>query len=162
MSSKLVPIPDAVRDEALQLYLAHVPMNDIAARLKVSTATLSAWRSRDGWAQMREKQDEELAADIVSARKLTLTRIARAGIDQIDRTIKHIAERPEPMTVAEAEKMSVLVSNLDRIGRLDNKEATENVAVGIKVSAPLTPEQIKETIKADPFFIAPVTKTTEE
>ncbi len=157
--SKLLPAyPDETREQAKQLYMAHVPLNDIASQLKVPTATLSQWRSRDGWLAERETADESLAADIVSSRKLTLARIAKASIDQIDRTIKHIAERAEPATVAEAEKLSVLVSNLDRVARLDNKEATENVSV--KVKAEMTVDRIREVIQQDAFMSSEPDKET--
>ncbi len=148
--SKLVKISDDIRERARALYMDHKPMNDIAKELQVSTATLSNWRTRDGWNDIREAADNELSADIVSARKLTLTRIASAGIDQIERTIKYIQERPDAMSVAEAEKMAALISTLDKVHRLDTKQATENVSV--QVQNTFSMEKVLEVIKADPFM----------
>jgi hypothetical protein len=161
MSAKLVPYPDEVREQAKSLYINHVPMNEISKQLKVPTATLSQWRSRDGWLEERERLDEEVQSEIVSSRKLTLANIAKAGIDQIARTIKFVSERPDPMTISEAKNMAELLRNTDSIARLDNKEATSNVAVQVQAKR-MTVDEIRAVVTSDDFLAPAATSNTSD
>ncbi len=150
--TSLVPIPEDIRAKAKELYLAHTPINDIAHQLKVSTATLAQWRTRESWLAEREAADEALLTDIISARKVELSHIAKAGIAQIKRAIKHIEDDPEPMSIAVAEKMANLIATLDKVHRLDTKQATENVSVAADIGGGITVDRIREIVTTDAFL----------
>lgn len=158
----LVPIPDEVRTKAKELFLAHTPINDISKQLKISTAAIARWRSDEDWVAERDAADEALMGDIVSARKVDLAHIAKAGIEQIKRTVKFIQDDPDPMSIASAEKMANLIATLDKVHRLDSKQATENVAMHLEVKNKLSVERVVEIIKSDPFFVHPEVEPTKE
>ncbi len=95
----------------------------------------------------REDADRSLIDDNFAARKVTVATIARLSADEILRAVEHITNRPDPATLAEAEKLAVILSSLDKIGRLDAGKATENLAVGVK----LTLDEVRAAINGDPF-----------
>ena len=149
---KLARIPDEVRSKAREMYMSHVHMNEIAAQLKVSTGVLSKWRAEENWALERTSADEGFLDDIVQHRKVRLARLAEMSVDQLERGLHYLKQRVEPLTLPEMEKLTVVLSNLDKIGRLDANKATENVAVKLDVSGQLTVERIRDIVTNDPFF----------
>lgn len=153
----LIAHPEEVRMQAKALYLMHTPMNDISSQLHVSTSTLSQWRTRDKWAELREREDESLAADMVSSRKLSITRINRGGMAQIERALQFITERPDPPSISEAVKIGELIGILDRVHRLDSGKATDQIAIKTQSSS-MPVERIREIlVSKDEFMQPPVT-----
>jgi len=147
----LTPVPKDVRAKAKELFFAHTPINDISKQLQISTAAIARWRTDEKWLEERVVADEALAADIVSSRKLTLVRIAKAGIDEIERAINFVRSSPDPMSIPVAEKMANLISTLVRVQRLDAGESTENVALGVKVAG-VSVDKIREVLLNDPYM----------
>lgn len=152
--AKLVPYPDEVRTKARQLFLVHTPFNDIAKQLSVSTSALAKWRGDEGWVAEREALDDQLQFDLVSKRKIDLTTLVEAGVKEIKRAIKRVTDAPDGMTIQEAEKMGALVTMLHKVSQLDNKLATENVAVNAKmsVSTNVSIDKIREIVLSDQFL----------
>ncbi len=151
MSNPLVPIPDEIYEKAKALYMEGVQIAEIAKQTGVHPGTIGQWRTREKWADERALRSDDFISELASARKITLARIMHAGIEQIERTIHFVSTRPDPMTVAEASKMSDLVSNVYNMSRLDNKESTANVAVSVN-NKKLSADEIREAITSDPFF----------
>ena len=135
-----------VRGKAL--YFEYRSLNEIAQQLSVSTSQISRWRKEQGWLIEREHIERGLIEDGFSRRKLTIARIANATTDLIEKAIAHVTRRAEPPTIAETEKLSLILSNLDRIGRLDVGKATENIAVHAKLD--MNADAIRRIILADP------------
>lgn len=152
---KLVKIPDETKEAIRNEYLMHVGLNDLAAKYKVSTATISAWRRDENWADIRKAADEGLLDDLVQGRKIRLSKLTEIGIDQIERGLIHLKNRVEPLSVGELEKLTIVVSNLHKVTRLDQEKSTENVAMKVNVDATLSVERIRELVMSDPFFTVP-------
>jgi hypothetical protein len=68
--------------------------------------------------------------------------------EQLERALHHIAMRAEPPSLPEAEKLSTILANLDRIGRLDTGKSTDNIAVAAKLE--MTAEAVRKVIFSDP------------
>lgn len=153
MAGKLAKIPDETREAIRAEYLLHIPINDLAKKYQVSTAVIAAWRSDENWSEIRRAGDEGFLDDLVQGRKIRLAKLAEIGIDQIERGLIAIKQRAEPATLKELEQLSVVISNLDRLHRLDRGVSTQNVAVN--VTGQLSIERIRDTIMADPFFVKP-------
>jgi hypothetical protein len=113
---------------------------------------ISRWRTDDGWSLTRETEDRSILEDGFGARKVTVSKLATLGVDQLKRGIEHLARRHEAPSLQECERLSVIVANLDRIGRLDSGKATEHLAVSASVR--MTAEDIRKAIVEDPFFVS--------
>lgn len=111
-------------------------------------AQLTRWRREDNWLIEREAHERSLLEDGFGARKMTIARIMNTTTEQLERGLRFIAARAEPPTLPELEKMSTILANLDRIGRLDAGKSTENINVQAKLE--MTAEGIRKIILADP------------
>lgn len=155
MSKALVKTDPDVKAKAREMYFAHVGHNSICQQLQLSSSTLANWRKAEDWAAARREADENLLHDLVEGRKVKLARLAEVSVEQIERCISSLRQRVDAPTLHEAEKLSVILANLDKISRLDRQQATENVAVNVNVQGNLSVERIRDVIANDPFFSQP-------
>lgn len=135
---------------AKDLYFSYTPFNDIAKQLGVSSATVADWRKVGGWDVTREGIERGILEDAFGARRMTLSRITKMSTDLLEAALRRLSDRVEPPTLAEAEKLSVIVGNLDKILRLDMGKATDNVAVQTTVQHSV--EEIRARLQADPVI----------
>lgn len=140
---------DAIKRQAHDLYLAHQTSADISRALGVTPKTLTKWRREGSWEIEREDADRSLIDDNFAARKLTVAFLLTHSAGQIKRAVEHIVQRPDPPSLAEAEKLALILTNLHKISQLDAGKATENISVQSAVK--LTLEDIRGIMKADPF-----------
>jgi hypothetical protein len=127
-----------------------VPHNAVAHELGINSVTVATWRKEGLWDVERDGIERGLIEDSFGARRLSLARICKLSVDQLERGLKHLADRNSPPTLAEAEKISIIVSNLDKILRLDMGKATENIAISAQVAH--TVEEVRDRIAADPIL----------
>lgn len=151
-SSKLTKIPNEVRDKAKALYFDHIPINDIAHQLQISTAIISKWRGDDNWAALRGAAVDGYLDDISSGRAIRLSKIQAKGLDALDRAVTAAQQRVDPLTLSEAEKLGNVMTILDKLQRLDRGKSTENHAVKVEVSGQVSVDKIREIFLNDPFF----------
>ncbi len=139
-----------LRAQAKKLYFAYIQHNDIAKELSVTATTVAAWRKAEAWDVEREGIERGIIEDEFGARRLTLSRITKMSMENLERGLKRLSDRHEPPTLPEMEKLSLIVSNLDKILRLDMGRSTENVAVSSQIVH--TVENIRERLAADPVL----------
>ncbi len=137
-----------IQQKARDLYVQYKSINEISQQLGVSVAQLTRWRREQNWLIEREAAERGLLEDGFGQRKLTIARIMNTTTEQLERGLKHISTRHEPPTLPEIEKLSAILANLDRIGRLDAGKATENVNVRAKLE--MTAEAVRQVILSDP------------
>ncbi len=143
-----------LRERAKELYFAYNTHQQICEVLKLDSRSLTDWRRAEGWDAEREGIERGIIEDAFSARKMSLARVTHLTTDQLERALKHLRDRPEPPTLNEAEKLSAIISALDKILRLDLGRSTENVVVQQTVHH--TVESIRERLAADPVLGAAI------
>lgn len=148
-AAAIAVLTDPVKLQAKDLYLSHASKSEISRALGVSTKTVAKWIKDGEWATEREDEDRGIIESAFAARKLTVAKLARTTADQLVRAVDHLVARKEPPNLQEAEKLSLILSNLDRIGRLDAGTATDNIAVIQQVK--MTIEDVRAEIAKDPF-----------
>lgn len=139
-----------LRTRGKELYFSYVPHNDIAKELGVSAATVADWRRKEGWDIEREGIERGILEDSFGARRMSLSRITKMTTELLEKGLKHFSDRIDPPTLAEAEKLSIIIGNLDKILRLDMGKATDNVAVAATVQH--TVEDIRARLAEDPVL----------
>jgi hypothetical protein len=159
--TKLAKIPDATKEAIRDEYLQHTPINDLAAKYKISTAVIGKWRTDEGWATTRKQATDGWLDDLTDGRKIRVAKLAEDILDQIDRGIINLKNRQEALSVQELEKMTVVFANLHKIGRLDAEKSTENLSMKVDVHAQLSVDKIREIITAD-VFTAPASLPTTD
>lgn len=137
-------------DQAKALYMQYVAQSEIARRMKLSLTVISDWSKKGEWVSAREESERSLLEDAFAGRRVSISRILKATTEQIELGLSHLKTRPTPPTIAEVERLSVILANLDKISRLDSNKATENIAVQTNIR--LSADQIREIVKSDPFF----------
>ncbi len=139
----------ALKEAAKQAFFAHQPNTTIQQIAGgISATTLATWRREGDWALEREALERGIIEDGFAVRKLSIARILNNSTDQVERGLRHLMARSEPPSLQEMERLSVILSNLDRVGRLDSGKSTDNVAVSAKLE--LNAETIRQIIFADP------------
>lgn len=139
-----------LRARGKDLYFSYTPFNDIAKQLGVSAATVADWRKKESWDLTRDGIERGIIEDAFGARRMTLSRVTKMTTELLERSLKRLNDRVEPPTLAEAEKLSIIIGNLDKILRLDMGKATDNVSVAASVSH--TVEEIRARLAADPVL----------
>lgn len=162
MAGKLVKTDPETKGRAKELYFTYRPHNEICAELKISSSLLAKWRTEESWDLERKNLDEGRINDLFAGRKLKLAKLADISVNELERGLLALRERHLPLTLSEMEKLSTILTNLDKITRLDLNRATDNVAVNLNVNGQLSVERIREIVHQDPFFTGPAQSPEHE
>jgi hypothetical protein len=136
--------------QAKNLFFAYATNVDIGHELGLTARMVADWRKEGLWDIERDGIERGLIEDSFGARRLSLARITKLSVDELERGLRHISNRVEPATLSELEKLSMIVGNLDKILRLDMGKSTENIAVAAQVHH--TVEDIRAKLAADPIL----------
>lgn len=152
MNAKLVKTDPAIKARARDLYFQWYEHNTICKELGITSALLAKWRTEEGWAKERQAADEGMISDLFAGRKVKMAKLAEMSLTELERGLSALKSRHEPLTLGEMEKLSVILTNLDRITRLDLNRATDHVAMKLDVQGQLSVERIREIVRSDPFL----------
>lgn len=161
--------PYQVKATAKKFYMEGMEAGTISQKLNVKYATVQNWITGQGgkteaWKEQREKAYKTVVAKVVDKtireKEKLLPGILQIGLELIQKTFEHrLAETAiNPMTIREAKEVSDIVSNIDKLMRLEAGTATEIVN---QQYGPVTIEQLKNAIRNDPFLEA-IPFTAEE
>lgn len=132
---------------AKELFMAFKPMKDIAEHCSIPYRTL-LYHSKK-WENERDMVRKVILKDLAENKKAVLVSLTGNSLDCIDRAIKTLKERAKPPTIQEARNLTNIVSEIDRILRLDDGEPTDIISQ----HKPATVIELKQKLKADPFYI---------
>lgn len=133
--------------EAKELFMAFKPMKDIAEQCSIPYRTL-LYHSKK-WEEERDMVRKVILKDLAENKKAVLVSLTGNSLDCIDRAIRTLKERAKPPTIMEARNLTTIVSEIDRILRLDEGEPTDIISQ----HKPATVIELKQKLKADPFYI---------
>lgn len=155
-SNHLAEVADK-KAQARVLFFERKPAQEICALVAATPSQLKRWRTEGEWDGERDVAERGLLEEGFSQGKLTVVRIKKLAGEQILRGLKAIAERHDPPTIPELEKISTIYANLDKISRLDSNRATENVS--IEATVKMTAQEIREVLLNNPFLSPPKPET---
>ena len=132
---------------AKELYMVFKPMTDIAKDLNIPYKTL-VWHSAK-WKDERNLLRNELLLELTENKKTVLTSLVGNSLECVDRAILDLRNRKSPPTIKEARMLTHIVSEIDKILRLDDGEPTDIIAE----HKPATVIELRDKLKRDPFYI---------
>lgn len=135
---------------AKSLFFAYRTINDISNQLNIPEHRITHWRKTRNWPAEREVLERALIEDGFAERKLTVSKLTNLSVTLLEKGLVHLMKRTEPPSLAELEKLSLILANLDKITRLDSNKSTENIAVIAKAIVP-TREELRMLLAADPM-----------
>jgi hypothetical protein len=133
--------------EAKEMFLSFKAIKDIAEYCSIPYRTL-LYHSKK-WEGERYMLRKVILKDLAENKKAVLVSLTGNSLDCIDRAIRTLKERSKPPTVMEARNLTTIVSEIDRILRLDDGEPTDIISQ----HKPATIIELKQKLKADPFYI---------
>lgn len=139
---------------ARQLFFDYATLADISRATGVTVKVIKKWRSDEGWELEREDDTRGLLESSFGSRKVTIAKIIKTAPEILHRGLQHLATRVDPITLDEAVKVSAIIANLDKISRLDNDKATDNINIHAKIQ--MTADEIRKVILSDPFMAGEV------
>ena len=92
---------------------------------------------------------KEILRDLADNKRAILVNLTSNSLDCVDRAIEDLKKRDKPPTIHEARLLTNIVSEIDRIIRLDDGEPTDIISE----HKPSTVIELKAKLKKDPFYI---------
>lgn len=128
--------------------MKYTPITEIAATFNVVRSTVTWHINSNSWQGERKMSENELFNSFSDGKKTDFISMTRAATEIMARSLKHLATRSDPPTIAEATKASDILKTLDNILRLDEGKPTDIVESQNK---PLTSKELKKKLTVDPF-----------
>jgi len=94
-----------------------------------------------------------------NAKKEIVPNIIHGGLTLIDNKIKQLLHDKEALTIADIERLTNIITNFDKLKRLDIGDPTE--IKEIKRTIPATLKDLQKAINSDPFIDTIVLKDEE-
>jgi hypothetical protein len=135
---------------ARTMYMAGLSYEQIAERIGVTDTKVRGWALSGDWKSHREKLFSEIGQELKVVRKAMIPKAMDLGINLILNSFKHRMDSGEPLTLVETKIVSSVISDIDKLVRLDAGDPTE--IEGISSTIPITLDELKKVIARDPFI----------
>ena len=136
---------DLVR--AKELYMSHRTLKEISKDLDMPYKTVQFHAAK--WKKDRELMTNELLRELTENKKTLLNSLVGNSLECLDRAIAELKNRKTPPTIREARWIATIVTELDKITRLDEGNPTDIIAE----HKPATVIELQEKLKRDPFYV---------
>ena len=135
-------------DTAKSMFMDFKPLKEIAKVLNIKYRTLVYHKNK--WEEERNLVRKEILRDLADNKRGDfLVNLTSNSLDCVDRAIEDLKKRDKPPTIHEARLLTNIVSEIDRIIRLDDGEPTDIISE----HKPSTVIELKAKLKKDPFYI---------
>jgi hypothetical protein len=134
-------------DRAKSLFMDYVAVTDIASMLGVNKDTLY-YHTRK-WKSERVLRANEMLADLSDSKIARMSNTFSDSFKSIQKWVEIKSRHPEELTPHEVKTMMSIISEMDKITRLDAGNPTDIV----ENTAPVDIIEVrKKIVKADPFL----------
>ena len=132
--------------EAKEMFMAFKPVKEIAEATGINYRSLLYHTTK--WKDERNLVRNELLKELTENKKAMLVSLTGNSLACIDRAIEDLKHRSVPPSIHEARMLTNIVSEIDKIIRLDDDKPTDIIAE----HKPTTIVEIREKLKRDPFY----------
>ena len=134
-------------DTAKSMFMDFKPLKEISKTLNIKYRTLVYHKNK--WEEERNLVRKEILRDLADNKRTILVNLTSNSLDCVDRAIEDLKKRDKPPTIHEARLLTNIISEIDRIIRLDDGEPTDIISE----HKPSTVIELKAKLKKDPFYI---------
>lgn len=134
-------------DAAKSMFMDFKPLKEISKILNIKYRTLVYHKNK--WEEERNLVRKEILRDLADNKRTILVNLTSNSLDCVDRAIEDLKKRDKPPTIHEARLLTNIISEIDRIIRLDDGEPTDIISE----HKPSTVIELKAKLKKDPFYI---------
>ena len=134
-------------DAAKSMFMDFKPLKEISKVLGIKYRTLVYHKNK--WEDERNLVRKEILRDLADNKRAILVNLTSNSLDCVDRAIEDLKKRDKPPTIHEARLLTNIISEIDRIIRLDDGEPTDIISE----HKPSTVIELKAKFKKDPFYI---------
>ena len=134
-------------DAAKSMFMDFKPLKEISKTLNIKYRTLVYHKNK--WEEERNLVRKEILRDLADNKRTILVSLTSNSLDCVDRAIEDLKKRDKPPTIHEARLLTNIISEIDRIIRLDDGEPTDIISE----HKPSTVIELKAKLKKDPFYI---------
>ena len=131
---------------AKEMFMSFRPVKEIAEATGINYRSLLYHTNK--WKDERNLVRNELLKELTENKKAVLVSLTGNSLACIDRAIEDLKNRTHPPTIHEARMLTNIVSEIDKIIRLDDDRPTDIIAE----HKPTTIVEIREKLKCDPFY----------
>jgi hypothetical protein len=133
---------------AKKMYMQYRSHKDIMSATGIGRQSLTH-HIGTSWKNERELMKREVFDALAEGKRAAIAQITSDAIYSLQRFFREIASGESPLDARSAEKVSNILTNIDKIMRLDDGSPTEIV----ETINPATMKELKETLKeVDPFI----------
>jgi len=135
------------KETAKELYMQYRPFLEIAAETGLSIYAIN-WYARKYWRQERDLAKTQVIQLLGEQKAKAFAEIGMHGMDLLVRSLREHSKNGTILSVKEAFALSNIITNIDKIVRLDEGAPTDIISD----MKPSTREEVIEVINVDPFF----------
>lgn len=136
---------------AKKLYMSFKPLKEIAETIDIPYKTLGYHVSK--WKDERSLMRNELLRELTENKSAILSSLVGNSLECLDRAIADLKHRGTPPTIKEARWIATILTEVDKIARLDEGNPTDIIAE----HKPSTVIELKNKLKRDPFYLEDAT-----
>lgn len=144
---------EAQRELARNLYMSYQSRDEIVEKSGMSMSSLKYYIHKS-WYKEREASKYQMVQALSDSKKKVLTSIVSDGLELVARSMKEWVRSGKVLTPKEADSISKIITDADKISKLDEGSPTD-ILGEIK---PATYVEIREAreraLELDPFHIA--------
>jgi hypothetical protein len=133
--------------EAKDLFMTFMPVVEISKELNIPYKTLIYHSNK--WKEERGLLRNEILKELSENKKAILTSLVGNSLECVDRAILDLRNRNRPPSISEARMLTNIISEIDKILRLDDGNPTDIIAE----QNPSTIIELRDKLKRDPFYI---------
>ena len=133
--------------KAKELFMSYKTLKEIAEALDMPYKTVQFHSAK--WKKDRDLMKNELLRELTENKKTVLTSLVGNSLECVDRAIADLKNRKNPPSIKEARMLTHIISEIDKILRLDEGEPTDIIAE----HKPATVIELREKLKRDPFYV---------
>jgi len=134
-------------EKAKELFMSFKPLVDISKDIDIPYKTLVYHTAK--WKAERELLKSEILRELSENKKTILTSLVGNSLEIVDRVITSFKEGHRMPTISEARHMVSMVTDIDKILRLDEDKPTDIISE----HKPSTIIELRDKLKSDPFYI---------
>jgi len=147
-------IPIKVKEEAKRLYFNYWSPREISDFLQQNYETVRKWVTRYDWYKEREATIKDELSDLANRRAHQMNKVMTDGLDAMIEAVANA--KKGATTIDDAEKISKMIANIDKLYRLQTGKPTEikeeRKYTSVEHKALGTKESLLKALKDDPFM----------